>query len=195
MLYVENIYTVCFTGPRPVKLFGYKDKTKYYPIYTALTKIIKALYNKGVRKFISGGAQGFDQIAFWTVDTIKQIHPDIQNIVYIPYEHQMEKWLKYGMFGQEEYKQMLQKADLVINVSETLLPNINTTTRYGSIKALMTRNEAMVNDSNFVIGLYSHNTDFQSDNGGTAACLRYAFHKKPILMLDPNTLQAKYIEK
>ena len=72
----------------------------------------------GIKNYITGGAQGFDQLAFWAVNSLKKEY-DIQNIVYIPFQGQERLWKKTGMFGQKDYQKMLALADQVINVSET----------------------------------------------------------------------------
>jgi len=60
--------TVCVTGHRPKDLFGY-DWDKYSATIKKVTGAVDRLYNKyGVTKFISGGAQGVDQLFFWCVE-------------------------------------------------------------------------------------------------------------------------------
>lgn len=100
------MYTMCFTGPRPAKLFGY-DREKYIPVHNVLVQAILKTYEAGIKKYISGGAQGFDQLAFWSVYTAKMMHPDIQNIVYIPYKNQPYGWKADGLFGIKEYNLMV----------------------------------------------------------------------------------------
>ena len=68
--------TLCFTGRRPKDLFGY-DKDKYYPIVDKLELILEDFYLQGFKKYISGGAQGFDQLSFWAVNRLKKKYPDI----------------------------------------------------------------------------------------------------------------------
>lgn len=66
------INTVTFTGPRPKKLFGYNDKESYQKIVDVLKVQVKDAYDNGARRFISGGAQGLDQMAFWAVYSVKK---------------------------------------------------------------------------------------------------------------------------
>lgn len=184
----SHLGAACFTGPRPAKLFGY-DMEKYYPMHDFLVQVIDELYDSGIRTFISGGAQGFDQVAFWSVYTAKKTHPDIQNIVYIPYEQQSKGWKKEGLFGINEYNLMLKKADSVRNVSGIVSPG----SRPIAVKALMDRNKAMVDDSDVVIGLFPHGSDYNTSSGGTAACLRYASGRRPVLLIDPEGFGCKAI--
>ena len=80
----ENIDTICFTGPRPAKLYGYTKKEEYQKIVDQLKEVIRGFAKFGIKNYITGGAQGFDQLAFWAVNSLKKEY-DIQNIVYIPF--------------------------------------------------------------------------------------------------------------
>ena len=84
--------TICFTGRRPQDLCGYDYKSKYEGLQKWLTGYLEEFYKKGVRNFISGGAQGFDQLAFWVVEDLKKNHPDVKNIVYVPFQGQESRW-------------------------------------------------------------------------------------------------------
>lgn len=46
---------VCFTGPRPNKLWGYVKVQAYTDLVHALADKIIELYNKGYDEFITGG--------------------------------------------------------------------------------------------------------------------------------------------
>lgn len=184
------IHTVSFTGPRPKKLFGYEEYQPYKEIQKVLYDILKKQYESGVRQWISGGAQGFDQIAFWTVFELSKIHPDIKNTVYIPFRGQERLWREDGLFGQKEYRQMLQLATNIKCIKDTL-PN----GEYYSIPALMMkRNEAMINDSDQMIALYPFNMNWEKMHGGTANAIRYAHrNKKPIQRIDPFTKEIDWL--
>ena len=64
----QNWLTACFTGPRPKNLFGYDDDEAYKYLLAVTKEVVDLFYYYGYRYFISGGAQGFDQIAFWAVN-------------------------------------------------------------------------------------------------------------------------------
>ena len=68
-----------FTGRRPKDLYKY-DKEKYIPIVNKLVEILESFYLQGFKTFVSGGAQGFDQLAFWAVNRLKTKYPDIKNV-------------------------------------------------------------------------------------------------------------------
>ena len=169
--------TCCFTGRRPKDLCGY-DHNAYKEFTKDLVASLETLYADGVRTFISGGAQGFDQLAFWAVEIFKKQHDDVQNIVYVPFCGQENRWKEDGAFGQSEYNKMLKKADQVVFLQENL-------SDYREIsKALMDRNKKMVDASDIVVALYPDMT-YRENTGGTAHCMRYAEENdKPICQIE-----------
>ena len=183
--------TVCFTGRRPKYLFGYNDDKSYFKLMNYMYEIVKEAYNKGYRNFITGGAQGFDQLMFRVVNKLKKDNPntDIKNILYLPCKEQNSKWGKEGLFGSDNYDKMLKKADGIYYVSD-----VYTNT------CLMDRNKAMIDNSSLVIALYDdenwYNEKRLRNTSGTLNALNYAkgnhrniyqisFDEKDIL----NTLQ------
>lgn len=184
---------LCFTGRRP-KDFGFvetvvsksgkeylknaQNESAYKDFVLSLSGVLEKFYENGYTKFITGGAQGFDQLAFRAVSLIKEKHPEIQNIMYVPFRGQERQWLSFGYFGQDEYRKMLLVADEVYYVVDKEL------TEYKSIVgALYARNHAMVTASDKVLALYPDN-DWQEHKGGTCECMRYAYSKNiPIVQM------------
>lgn len=167
--------TACFTGHRPNGIvanrpYDESNRPEYQKIIDRLTPVIEDLVNAGYTAFITGGAQGFDQLAFWAVNKVKNRHQEIQNIVYVPFKGQELRWAKKGLFSQHEYSLMLKKADYVHICGKTDATDFRQT-----VKMLMHRNECMVNDSSYVIGQFEDDTwIFPQTKSGTANCLRYA---------------------
>lgn len=129
------------------------------------------------------GAQGFDQLAFWAINIVKEKGYDIKNIVYVPFKGQELRWSEYGLFSQREYRLMLKLADEVV-----YLYNIDAKDYKSVVKALYGRNHAMCNDVDLVIGLYKDLSFRTERKSGTAECLRYAESiKKHILLFDKDT--------
>ena len=159
--------TLCFTGRRPKDLFGYGESKRcdYEALIDFTVKKLEYFYEKGVRDFISGGAQGFDQCAFWAVEKLKERHPDVKNILYIPFPGQDAQWPEDGLFGKKEYQKMCLKADETVYIG-----------KHYSKAGLLTRNHHMVDASDVVLGLYPDDS-FGDSYGGTAECLRYAVRK------------------
>lgn len=155
--------TMSFTGRRPKDLCGY-DPAYYRQFVAELTELLYLFHEKGVRRFISGGAQGFDQLAFWSVHRLKtrKSCTDVENILYLPFKGHERKWAETGCFSQKEYRQMQALADSIHVISER-----------DSVRALFDRNHAMVDDSGILLGLYPDDA-WCTAKGGTAECLRYA---------------------
>lgn len=63
--------TICFTGHRPNKLAGYTNRVPYTVFVKNLKEMLIPLVEQGYIRFITGGAQGIDQLAFWTVEGLK----------------------------------------------------------------------------------------------------------------------------
>lgn len=172
--------TICFTGRRPKFLCGYSGHDPYKPFVNELKEILRTYYMMGYKRFISGGAQGFDQLAFWAVENLKREHADIENIVYIPFMGYGGHWVSDGIFGQNEFKLMCQRADKVHFCLNEYLNNDRGRVNF----ALTKRNHDMVDNADLVIALYPED-NFQLQRGGTAECMKYAVinQHKPLLHL------------
>ena len=105
------------------------------------------------------------------------MHPDVKNIVYVPFRGQERNWLKTGLFSQKEYELMLLLADEVVYLNDALL-------NYKDIvKALYDRNHVMVDNSDAVIAMYEDDA-WTTAQSGTAECMRYASkHNKEICQI------------
>lgn len=179
--------SVCFTGHRPRKFIS-NDSQKhlifkadfYTQFKNQLNDFLNGLVENGYDIFITGGAQGFDQLVFWEIDKLKIIHNNIINIVYIPFEGQEARWNDYGIFGKEKYNQMLEKADRVVICSDCNM--------YSSSKeltnAMFIRNHRMVDDSELLVACITEEEYLSNIKGGTAETIHYALnHNKDIIKL------------
>lgn len=180
--------TICFTGHRPKDLFGYQAKEPYIRIINTLKPFLSVLYENGYTDFISGGAQGFDQLAFWAVH---HTLPNANNHVFIPFYGQEIRWKEKGLFGQDEYQKMLKLATTVTDCS-----NGETNLDFGqAVIRLMNRNKQMILASSATIALFEHDKDYKISSGGTAATIRKSLeYQHPVILLDPNTLDYKVIQ-
>ena len=184
---MTNFNTCCFTGHRPKDLFGYDWNN-----YTGLIKVVGRCVDKlvkeyGTTRFISGGAQGADQMSYWIVEKYRSIN-NVENWVYVPCQSQPNPWKDTGPFSKDEYNKMVARAQA--NGWYRLISEDG----YSS-KLMHERNIAMLNDSDVVIGVYKgdieliRNPDIQAF-GGTIHCLRNAYAMgKPIIIVNPVTLQ------
>lgn len=181
--------TICFTGRRPKDLFGYVHDS-YIPMVEAIKRDLRQFISQGYDTFISGGAQGFDQLAFWAVNALKREGYNIKNIVYVPFQGQEKAWKATGLFSQAEYNLMLKLADEVV-----VLRNIDTNNKRTVISAMHSRNHVMVDNADLVFGLYpDYSWQLTTTKGGTAECLKYALSKnKTIWQLSNETLRSDFI--
>lgn len=179
-------YTIAFTGPRPKKLYGYQ-REPYIRLKQALARYLTTEHPNAIR-YISGGAQGFDQLAFWVIEELKQSKPNLINDVYVPFPGQELRWMESGVFGQQEYRKMLQAGDHIHYVTKQHPENYQTT-----VQALFRRNEAMIRSCDILLACYPFEHDFRTEKGGTAGAIRYAYGRRPIIQLDPNTFQFRTI--
>lgn len=179
--------TICFTGPRPNQLHGYDEAAR--SLYTQIVDFTQNVILEFTRdnpgaKFISGGAQGFDQLAFWAVEKAKRLHPElnISNTLYIPFENQPSRWSSDGMFGRKEYLLMRRRA----NITRIVSPNPAPDDSRAAVKALHERNHAMVKDCDLVIALLAgRSLDWENSSGGTAECVRYArAQNRPVFAIE-----------
>src|SRR5699024_9745945 len=108
----------------------------------------RKIIEEGYDTFISGGALGFDTVAFLSVKNLKKKYPYIQNILAIPFENQPIKW---SQKDKNLYQWMKDTADKVIYVDAEEGYN-RTNTEIGSFHKdkLMIRNEFMIDNSEFL---------------------------------------------
>jgi uncharacterized phage-like protein YoqJ len=168
---------ICFTGHRAKGLCGYKKDSYTDFVNDLAAALLAAMKPNEQYTFISGGAQGFDQLAFMAVDIVKKTRPDTCNEVYVPFRGQADIWPIGSFFGQRMYNDMLNKADNVRYLHDRLTPRDN------AVRLLMSRNCVMVDNSDITIALYEDD-NWHDAKGGTAACMRYAETKNhPVIRL------------
>lgn len=184
--------TICFTGKRPRDLYGYDFNDSYMKLAQKLYSWMMDVCTKeNVQTSITGGAQGFDQIAFW-VCTAANIGAILKRRkIYVPFKGQEKGWVKTGLFGQGDYESILYLADEIILCSDI---DPSTASKKEIAAAYLKRNRDMVDASDICFGLFDTNIDFHTDRSGTAATLRYAESKnKEIWIMDLNTLEVKKV--
>ena len=168
--------SACFTGPRPKKLYGYCAPGAYKQlIHQKIIPVVERLIQKGFDTFYSGGAQGFDQCAFWAVNELKQKYPHIKNYVIIPCHDYEALWADTGLFSKEQFHSMLSLADNVTYVTQGVFTK----------ECLPLRNHVMSDMSDIGIALYEDDSWIDKTlHSGTAECMRYLQKtKKPILQI------------
>ena len=129
--------------------------------------------NAWVAHFISGGAQGFDQLAFWAVDKAKREGLAVSNDIFVPFEAQPSRWKDEGLFNKKEYSLMLRMADSVSVIKDGTPEDHKQAAEW-----LNERNRMMVDSSSIMIALWDRS------KGGTGNCVAYANRQnKPVILL------------
>lgn len=172
---VESPDVCCFTGPRPSHIFSVHSydpdrKADYQQIIEQLKPVIRAHCEAGCRTFLSGGAQGFDQLAFWAVHALKKEFPGLRNVLVKPFEGQERVWAKTGLFSQYQYHQMEQHADVTLVCAQ-----LENQGRQEAAQALYYRNGVMIALSSRLITMAHPDAAAAGKvSGGTGQCLREA---------------------
>lgn len=174
-----------FTGHRCDLLYGYNIEIKEYKI---LAKIIanickKLIIEEGVDEFYTGGALGFDTVAFWAIEYLKKEFPHIKNILCIPYDGHHKKWI--SKIDLDRLCRMKKLADDVVYVDKE---EGYLTINGSSNDKLQKRNEYLVDKGEFLISCWNG-----VESRGTYKCISYAKKKnRKIININPKIVY-KYI--
>ncbi len=140
--------TCCFTGHRIIK------SEDMNAVRRSLSRVISALFDEGFRRFITGGALGFDTEAALAVLSARENTPEISLTVAVPCREQDKLWSDEQ---KKLYRRILDEADEVVCVSEEYNPG-----------CMHKRNRYMVDKSAAVVAYINR------PNGGTAYTVCYA---------------------
>ena len=146
-----SIQTCCFTGHRHLPADKIEDIKK------RLNDELDRLYHQGVRRFISGGAIGFDRMDAAAVAEKHGQGWDLQLISALPCENQSERWTDTQ---RQNYQHLLDKANEIIYISKEFTPD-----------CMKKRNFYMVDNSQVCICAYLF------EKSGAGQTLRYAKQK------------------
>lgn len=146
----------CFTGHRPDGLP--RTAGDMVLLKLRLMRAIRAAYDGGVRTFLAGGAQGFDQLAAEAVLFQKENWPDVRLLLALPAPTQAKYW-QAG--ARQRYDEVLNKADKVWYASDAT-----------STDALLRRNRYLVEHADCCIAY------LQKLSGGTLYTVRYALERE-----------------
>ena len=143
-----DMITCAFTGHRNVK-----DSHKTL-LPNLLERAIGYAYEKGCRRFITGGALGFDTAAAREVLRFRISHPDVSLILFLPCLDQDAGW---NLRQRDSYEYILHSADEIRYVSESY-----------DKSCMKRRNRAMAEECDIMIAYVSR------DYSGAAQTVRMA---------------------
>ena len=126
--------TCCFTGHRDLPA---SDSPDYAALLAALEAAVCDAAKEGCRRFLVGGAKGFDLLAGEWILARKKLDPSFTLSVYMPHRGQEHA---YTPADRQRYRRLLNEADEVLCLSETYYPG-----------CMRERNARMVNDSQYCI--------------------------------------------
>ncbi len=126
--------TCCFTGHRDLPAL---DSDAYNALLASLEAAIEDAIRMSCRRFIVGGAKGFDLLAGEWILARKKVDPSVTLSVYVPYRGQANAFSPADML---RYQRLKNEADEVLYLSETYHPG-----------CMRERNTRMVNDSEVCI--------------------------------------------
>ena len=135
------------------------------PLLRLTLEVIEGLYDRGFRRFLCGGATGFDTLAASAVLILKRRRPDARLILVIPCEGQEHGWKTHE---QALYRSIREQADRVIVLAEHYYTG-----------CMMTRNRFMVDHAAFCVAYWK-----DASTGGTLSTIRLALRRRlPVLNL------------
>lgn len=201
--YKEKDITVCVTGHRDICISPTDDNAKQ--VIKLFLELIDGLYKKGKRRFVSGGADGVDNLFAYAVSIYKKTHNDIENVIAIPFKDQYnfplfnkqrseelnKKWFNF-------YRYIMSHADTKIYVDTLAEYKVNNTI-VGKFNAqkFFKRNEFMVDISSIVIDIFRGEVADKAagPRSGTKHCINYAIKKERIVIhMNPeNNFKKQYI--
>lgn len=181
--------TIAFTGHRPDKLYGYDfSNEKYLQLKAKLTAILSnKIQFDNADTFITGGALGFDILAYDVVEKLKE-NNNIKHILAIPFMKQATKWNYQNVLKYQKVKavsECIYVDHLDAYAIKGLIPD-----EYHPAK-MQKRNEWMVDNCDILIACWDGNK-----KGGTYNCVRYAQKiGKEIILINPKTLEVSCLER
>lgn len=171
---------ICITGHRPENLYGYNmNNLEYKRLKNLIYSIIEQLYLAYEElTLINGGALGTDQLFADESIKLKKKYPNVHLTLVKPCRNQSSVWNTYN---KNKYDYICKNMDTIITIAD----NYTKTCMYE-------RNIYMVDHSDIVIAVIKDNIT----KGGTKQCLNYALqHNKDIIIINPNTLSIKLVER
>ena len=149
---VPKSETVCFTGHRSI------NKDAATAVSGKLDVVIERCVGKGYRRFLAGGALGFDTLAARRVAEAKKKYPSVTLSLILPCRDQTRLWTKLDDLN--EYRELKELADEIVYIQD-----------FYDKSCMMKRNIYMVDHSSLCVAYFGGRA------GGTLNTVRYAEEK------------------
>jgi len=160
-----------FTGHRPRRLPWHYDETSEdcIQLKAVLATKITELVERGVTDFLSGMAEGIDQICAELVLEQREKNPALKLHCILPCLDQDVEW---PASARERYRSILDQADSIVYVSRDRGPKPD---------RMMDRNRFLVDHSSILLAVYNG-----TRRSGTGATINYARKLgREIIVIDP----------
>ena len=165
---------ITFTGHRPDKLYGYKIKgnSDYTALANGILEEIRGIIKKeepSELHFITGGAIGFDQIAYMVAQKVKEkLSIPVTLEIALPFEKQCNKWKKEDI---RRHNLQISECDIYTCVDEEEGYDKDDSVDIGefSAKKMQLRNMYMIDNADVVIAGWNG-----EKTGGTFNAVKYA---------------------
>ena len=191
----------CAVGHKPNDMFknGAYSISTWRLVNEKLKACIKQLITEhSTRKFISGGAQGIEQLFCPAVREVSdEIGIECETWVYEPFKSYSDKWPDSGLFSKYEYKRLVSTAKQA-NTLKQLNPSLGSDMdKKAFAKALHEKDIKMVRDSNVIIGVFKHDIKYIQGNNppeeirksSTYKTLQHAYDcGKALIIIHPESL-------
>ncbi len=152
----RQLRTVCFTGHREL------DSNAAEKIPMLLKQLLRIMIENGSRRFLAGGALGFDTVAALCVLELKKDFPHISLELILPCKNQTKMWSEEN---RAMYNYILSRADRVQFLHDT----------YTST-CMHDRNRCLVDKCDICVAYLEHK------GGGTAFTVSYALKNEKELI-------------
>lgn len=161
---------VCFTGHRHLSAAEKRILT------TRLDRLIEAMWLRGFRTFICGGALGFDTLVALRVLDAKKRHPELKLVMALPCSDQTKRWSDSDC---RIYEHILVHADETHVMSPAYFDGV-----------MQVRNRFMVDHASMCVCYLN------KMKGGTMSTVAYALREKcPVLNAAMEDACAAYIRE
>ena len=103
------MHACSFTGHRRI------EREHLKKLIELLERAVKYAYDNGCRRFIAGGALGFDTVAAREVIRFRMSHPEVSLVLFLPCIAQDSKWKPQQ---KRLYEYLLSEANEAVYISE-----------------------------------------------------------------------------
>ncbi len=106
---------VCFTGHRAI------PEGERELLWQSTLANAQALYNRGFRTFIAGGAVGYDMLAAQAVCELRLLHPDVKLVLALPFRGHDSK---FSVGDRHQLAELIELADEAVTLYERYSPGV-----------------------------------------------------------------------